>query len=65
MAAKTDQPASRTLTALDRCDKGECNAAAGAVVTISGGELLFCRHHLNAQRPALELAGARIQWAAA
>lgn len=36
-----------TLTALDRCDTGECGAQAYVKVTGVSGELLFCLHHYN------------------
>ena len=37
----------------DRCDR--CSAVARVLVMLnSGGELVFCRHHANANRAALE-----------
>lgn len=40
------------LTAADRCD--ECGAQAYIRVELSTGELLFCGHHGNEKREALE-----------
>lgn len=37
----------RTLTALDRCDAGQCGAAAKVKVTGLQGDLLFCGHHYH------------------
>lgn len=39
------QEKSRTLTALDRCDR--CSARAYVLVQGDVGELLFCSHHYN------------------
>ncbi|MEN9342656.1 MAG: hypothetical protein RIR24_243 [Actinomycetota bacterium] len=41
-----------TLTAADRCD--ECGAQAYIRVELASGELLFCGHHGNEKRAALE-----------
>jgi hypothetical protein len=35
----------QTLTALDRCDAGDCNAQAYVHVKGVTGELFFCGHH--------------------
>lgn len=40
------QEKTRTLTALDRCDR--CSARAYVLVEGNIGELLFCSHHYNA-----------------
>ena len=40
------------LTAADRCD--ECGAQAYIRVELAAGELLFCGHHGNEKREALE-----------
>jgi hypothetical protein len=40
------------LTAADRCD--ECGAQAYIRVELASGELLFCGHHGNEKREALE-----------
>ena len=40
------------LTAADRCD--ECGAQAYIRVELATGELLFCGHHGNEKREALE-----------
>jgi hypothetical protein len=40
------------LTAADRCD--ECGAQAYIRVTLAAGELLFCGHHGNEKREALQ-----------
>lgn len=40
------------LTALDRCD--ECGAQAYIKVELASGDLLFCSHHGNEKRAALE-----------
>lgn len=54
-------PAKVVLTAVDRCDTAACGAQARAVVTlVSGGQLVFCRHHTELTRDALEAAGAHI-----
>ncbi len=41
-----------SLTAADRCD--ECGAQAYIRVELATGELLFCGHHGNEKREALE-----------
>ncbi len=43
----------RTLTALDRCDSGQCGAAAKVKVTGLRGDLLFCGHHYHKHETAL------------
>ena len=40
------------LTALDRCD--ECGAQAYIRVELASGDLLFCSHHGNEKKAALE-----------
>lgn len=37
----------RVLTLNDRCDAGQCGAAALVKVSGVSGELLFCGHHYN------------------
>ena len=50
-------PNSAALNAADRCDR--CGAQAYVRASLlNGGELLFCVHHANEHRPALEAAGA-------
>ena len=50
-------PNTSSLTAADRCDR--CGAQAYVRASLAnGGELLFCVHHANEHRPALEAAGA-------
>ncbi len=50
-------PNTSALTAADRCDR--CGAQAYVRASLAnGGELLFCVHHANEHRPALEAAGA-------
>lgn len=47
------------LTRADRCDR--CGAGASSRVMLeSGGELLFCGHHLRAHSDALIERGALI-----
>lgn len=59
--AAAPAPTTITLTAKDRCDAGGCGAQARAVATLpSGGTLVFCRHHTEAQRDALTGAGATL-----
>ncbi|MGH8868447.1 MAG: DUF7455 domain-containing protein [Actinomycetes bacterium] len=49
-----------SLTAADRCDR--CSAQAYVRVRlVSGGELLFCAHHGNEHRPALQKIAEQIQ----
>lgn len=49
------------LTAAHRCDTGSCGAQAYAaafhLAEHAAFELLFCRHHAEAARPALAAAG--------
>lgn len=47
-----DQTQVAELTAADRCD--ECGAQAYIRVELASGELLFCGHHGNEKREALE-----------
>jgi hypothetical protein len=50
-------PNTEALTAADRCDR--CGAQAYVRANLgNGGVLLFCAHHANEHRPALEAAGA-------
>jgi hypothetical protein len=35
------------LTAMDRCDSGNCGAQAYVVAVGISGELMFCSHHYN------------------
>lgn len=59
MGAMTADPAVEPLTRADRCDR--CGAAAtGRAHLASGGQLLFCGHHLKAHSDALIAAGAMI-----
>lgn len=46
----------------DRCDR--CPAQAKAVAHTTFGDLLFCQHHINQFRTALEAAGIDIQYEA-
>jgi hypothetical protein len=44
----------------DRCDR--CSAAARVLVLLhAGGELVFCHHHANKYRTALEPGGVIIE----
>jgi hypothetical protein len=56
MQMETEQTEEQTqvsgLTATDRCD--ECGAQAYIRVELASGELLFCGHHGNEKREALE-----------
>ena len=48
-----------SLTAADRCDR--CGAQAYVRASLPrGGELIFCAHHANDYRTALEAKGADI-----
>lgn len=49
----------RPLTTADRCDV--CGAQAYLRVVLASGELLFCAHHGNAHRDALERQALFIQ----
>ena len=50
------------LTALDRCDHGDCGAQARARAhfSLTGYQLLFCMHHTNVLRAGLISTGANI-----
>ena len=50
-------PSTDALTAADRCDRCGAQAYVRARL-VSGGVLLFCAHHANEHRSALEAAGA-------
>jgi hypothetical protein len=51
---------SAPLTRLDRCDR--CSAAAMVTVTLpSGGELLFCGHHVKKHAARLLEIGAGLR----
>ena len=50
-------PNTEALTAADRCDRCGAQAYVRASL-VNGGVLLFCAHHANEHRPALEAAGA-------
>lgn len=52
---------SRELTALDRCDACQAQSRGGALML--AGELLFCGHHLNKHKTAIEEQGG-IVWVA-
>lgn len=54
MQIETEQSETQTpeLNATDRCD--ECGAQAYIRVELATGELLFCGHHGNEKREALE-----------
>lgn len=56
MQIETEQTEDQTqvieLNATDRCD--ECGAQAYIRVELASGELLFCGHHGNEKREALE-----------
>jgi len=59
MSAIATDPAVEPLTRSDRCDR--CGAAAtGRARLSSGGQLLFCGHHLRAHSEALIASGAMI-----
>jgi hypothetical protein len=47
-----EQEVNNSLSAADRCD--ECGAQAYIRVELATGELLFCGHHGNEKRDALE-----------
>jgi hypothetical protein len=47
-----EQAQTPELTAADRCD--ECGAQAYIRVELASGDLLFCGHHGNEKREALE-----------
>ena len=56
----------KPLTALDRCDAAasgrSCGAKAYSRITLpSGGELMFCGHHLRKHTAALAAHGAQIE----
>lgn len=51
----------REFTALDRCDSCAAQARGGALML--AGELLFCGHHLNKHKDAVEAQGG-IVWLA-
>jgi hypothetical protein len=51
-----DTMETRTLTAVDRCDK--CAAQAYVAFKIVGMELLFCAHHAREHGDALLAKGA-------
>jgi hypothetical protein len=50
----------RELQPVDICDKGNCGASAKAVILITGLKLIFCMHHTEELRFALEAQGAII-----
>jgi len=43
------------FTAQDRCDR--CGAQALSSATKDGTEILFCRHHIEKHKLALEMSG--------
>jgi hypothetical protein len=49
----------KTLTANDRCDRCGAQAYAAALLP-SGGELLFCAHHLRENRDKLVELQAKV-----
>ncbi len=49
----TETTTAPTLTGLDRCDTGNCGAAAKVLVKGLQGELLFCGHHYHKFEEAL------------
>lgn len=51
---------SDTLTAKDRCDKGNCSAAAFVRAEFLAGELLFCKHHYDADKTAIKAASLKV-----
>ncbi len=61
MSIATTAPATKKLTLADRCDQGNCNAAAAATVILVSGELLFCQHHLTANQNRLQQLGAVVR----
>jgi hypothetical protein len=44
---KKEEAKERKLTLTDRCDSGNCGAAAYVCVTGVTGKLFFCAHHFN------------------
>lgn len=63
---ETTQAGGVSLTALDRCDAAasgrSCGAKAYSRVTLtSGGQLMFCGHHLRKHTAALAAHGAHIE----
>lgn len=57
METKTEVP-DYVLTAEDRCDA--CRAQAYVYVALESGELLFCLHHWNANKEALETTATEV-----
>jgi len=57
----TENVGPAALTASDRCDHGDCGAAARVrVLYPSGIDLLFCGHHSNALQTALVASGGTL-----
>lgn len=61
-AESYDLPAGiKILDANDHCDGPSCSGQARSVVVLaSGSQLLFCRHHTEANRLVLEERGSTI-----
>lgn len=47
----TKNPAKRSLTPRDRCDR--CGAQAVVQIGLIAGDLLFCKHHFEQKEPFL------------
>lgn len=59
--ATLDATRPRNLTAMDRCDTGDCSAAAKWLVVFPGqSELIFCAHHGRKNEDALSTVGATV-----
>ncbi|MFI7680447.1 hypothetical protein [Actinophytocola sp. NPDC049390] len=56
----TEMRTAALFTATDRCDRCAAQATTRAVL-LSGGELVFCDHHLRRYRPALTPLTARYE----
>ena len=50
----TNATASRTLNALDRCDRCGAQAYVRVILESTDGELLFCGHHARAVEATLK-----------
>ncbi len=50
----TETKPARTFNTSDRCDVGGCGAQAYGAASFTGGELLFCGHHLGRHLNELE-----------
>lgn len=60
-AHQAETPVDAKLTAQDRCDVGNCGAAAHVRVAIGESALDFCGHHFRKNEPGLMgTSGARV-----